>query len=580
MFKFIKSMMWFIKPNWWRYVIVVVLGLALNVLNLLPAYVTAMLTRALEQDTLTEEVLYKVLFYFLASVLGIYLVSTTKRQFQNRLTNAVYYALHKRYIDSIMVQDATFFEKYQAGDLLTRALGDINTVKFSGGNRLLNIFVESIGVVTTFVAMCLIDPLLALFAFIPLSGIFISNIFLRAKVKENWKQVRFKHSQMGNKVLESITNVRTVRAFSKEDEDYLENLKYSADAYETEVKNLKINVIFQPLFMIFVAVSTIITYSVGSYFYYIGRLTEIALLIQFIMYLNMFRAPLTMIGNMINNFYQSLISAERLNDVFNSKTNVLSGEEEIEEIEEIEFKNYHFTYPNDNFEVLNDVNIEIKDGNTIGIVGKTASGKSTAIRMLLRQLYNSEDEIYINGKKITDYDKSSIRKHISYVPQEHVLFTTTVYRNILIGNMNATENEVLDAIKLADLEKDIENLPQGMETIVGEYGVTLSGGQKQRISIARAFLRNSDVLILDDSLSAVDGKTESNIIDNLKKFRNKKTNIIIAHRLSAVMHADKIYVFDDGKIIESGSHQDLMKRGGWYYTQFISQQMEGGKKSE
>ena len=580
MFKFIKSMMWFIKPNWWRYVIVVVLGLALNVLNLLPAYVTAMLTRALEQDTLTEEVLYKVLFYFLASVLGIYLVSTTKRQFQNRLTNAVYYALHKRYIDSIMVQDATFFEKYQAGDLLTRALGDINTVKFSGGNRLLNIFVESIGVVTTFVAMCLIDPLLALFAFLPLSGIFISNIFLRAKVKENWKQVRFKHSQMGNKVLESITNVRTVRAFSKEDEDYLENLKYSADAYETEVKNLKINVIFQPLFMIFVAVSTIITYSVGSYFYYIGRLTEIALLIQFIMYLNMFRAPLTMIGNMINNFYQSLISAERLNDVFNSKTNVLSGEEEIEEIEEIEFKNYHFTYPNDNFEVLNDVNIEIKDGNTIGIVGKTASGKSTAIRMLLRQLYNSEDEIYINGKKITDYDKSSIRKHISYVPQEHVLFTTTVYRNILIGNMNATENEVLDAIKLADLEKDIENLPQGMETIVGEYGVTLSGGQKQRISIARAFLRNSDVLILDDSLSAVDGKTESNIIDNLKKFRNKKTNIIIAHRLSAVMHADKIYVFDDGKIIESGSHQDLMKRGGWYYTQFISQQMEGGKANE
>lgn len=580
MFKFIKSMMWFIKPNWWRYVIVVVLGLSLNILNLLPAYVTAMLTRALEQNNLTDEVFYKVLIYFLASVLGIYLVSTTKRQFQNRLTNAVYYALHKRYIDSIMVQDATFFEKYQAGDLLTRALGDINTVKFSGGNRLLNIFVESVGVVTTFVAMCLIDPLLALFAFLPLSGIFISNIFLRAKVKENWKQVRYKHSLMGNKVLESITNVRTVRAFSKEDEDFEENLKYSSDAYETEVKNLKINVIFQPLFMIFVAVSTIITYSVGAYFYYIDRIKEIALLIQFIMYLNMFRGPLTMIGNMINNFYQSLISAERLNDVFNSKTDVISGEEEIEEIEEIEFKNYHFTYPNDKFEVLNDVNLEIKDGNTIGIVGKTASGKSTAIKMLLRQLYNSDDEIYINGKKITDYDKSSIRRHISYVPQEHVLFTTTVYRNILIGNMAATDDEVLEAIKLADLEKDIENLPQGMETIVGEYGVTLSGGQKQRISIARAFLRNSDLLILDDSLSAVDGKTESNIIDNLKKFRKNKTNIIIAHRLSAVMHADKIYVFDDGKIIESGSHQALMKSGGWYYTQFISQQMEGGKNNE
>ena len=580
MIKFIKSMMWFVKPNWYRYVIVVVLGLILNVLNLLPAYITAMLTRALEKNNLTDEVYYKVFFYFLAAVIGIYLVATTKRQFQNRLTNRVYYALQKRYIDSIMIQDASFFEKYQAGDLLTRALGDINTVKFSGGNRLLNIFVESMGVVFTFVAMCLIDPILALCAFVPLSGIFISNIILRAKVKENWKQVRNKHSLMGNKVLESITNVRTVRAFSKEDEDFEENIKFSNDAYKTEVRNLKINVIFQPLFMIFVALSTIITYSLGAYFYYIERLTEIALLIQFIMYLNMFRQPLTVIGNMINNFYQSLISAERLNDVYDSKTLVESGSEEVEEIEEIEYKNYHFTYPNETYEVLNDINLEIRDGNTIGIVGKTASGKSTAIRMLLRQLYNSNDDIYINGKPITEYDKNSLRKHISYVPQEHILFTTSVYQNILIGDMNADENKVHEAIMLADLEKDIENLPDGLQTIVGEYGVTLSGGQKQRISIARAFLKNSDVLILDDSLSAVDGKTEANIIDNLKKFRNKKTNIIIAHRLSAVMHSDKIYVFDEGHIVESGNHAELMARGGWYAKQFLSQQMEGGVKNE
>ena len=580
MIKFIKSMMWFVKPNWYRYVIVVVLGLILNVLNLLPAYITAMLTKAIENNNLTEEVYFKVLIYFLAAVIGIYLVATTKRQFQNRLTNKVYYALQKRYIDSILIQDASFFEKYQAGDLLTRALGDINTVKFSGGNRLLNIFVESMGVISTFVAMCIIDPLLAFLAFIPLSGIFISNLFLRAKVKENWKEVRNKHSLMGNKVLESITNVRTVRAFSKEDEDYLENIKFSDDAYKTEVKNLKINIIFQPLFMIFVALSTIITYALGSYFYYIGRITEIALLIQFIMYLNMFRMPLTTIGNMINNFYQSLISAERLNDVFDSKTLVLSGESELEEIEEIEYKNYHFTYPNENYEVLNDINIEIKDGNTIGIVGKTASGKSTAIRMLLRQLYNADDNIYINGKKITDYDKNSLRKHISYVPQEHILFTTTVYNNILIGDMSADENKVHEAILLADLEKDIENLPQGLETIVGEYGVTLSGGQKQRISIARAFLKNSDLLILDDSLSAVDGKTEANIINNLKEFRKNKTNIIIAHRLSAVMHADKIYVFDDGHISEAGTHDELMARGGWYNKQFLSQQMEGGVNNE
>ncbi len=580
MFKFIKSMMWFVKPNWYRYVLVLVLGLILDVLNLLPAYVTAMLTRALEHDNLTEEILFKVLFFFLGSVLAIYTVSITKRICQNRLTNAVYYALQKKYIDAILIQDATFFEKFQAGDLLSRALSDIRTVKFSGGNRLLNIFIESMSVVVTFVAMILIDPILAIFAFIPLLGIFISNVLLRPKVKENWSLVRKKQSKMSSKVLESITNVRTVRAFSKEEEDYIENLKYSEDAYKIEVKNLKINIIFQPLFMIFVAISTIITYSLGSYFYYIGRIAEIALLLQFIMYLNMFKNPLTAIGNMINNFYQSLVSAERLNEVYDSNSLVVDGVESLNRIERIEYKNYHFTYPDEEFEVLNDINLTIEYGKTIGIAGRTASGKSTAIRMLLRQLYNKNDDIYVNGKLITEYDKKEIRHKISYVPQEHILFSSTVYENILIGDESATEEEVLRAIKLADLEKDIENLPDGINTVVGEYGVTLSGGQKQRISIARAFLKNSDILILDDSLSAVDGKTEANIISSLKEFRKNKTNIIIAHRLSAIMHSDIIYIFDDGKIIEKGNHEELMAKNGWYKTQFIAQQMEEGEHHE
>lgn len=577
MFKFIKSMMWFVKPNWYRYVFVLVLGIILDVLNLLPAYVTAILTRALEHDNLTEEVLYKVLFFFLGSVFAIYFVAILKRICQNRLTNAVYYALQKKYIDAILVQDATFFEKYQAGDLLSRALSDIRTVKFSGGNRLLNIFIEIMGVIITFIAMVLIDPLLALFAFIPLAGIFISNILLRQKVKENWSEVRKKQSKMSSKVLESITNVRTVRAFSKEEEDYQDNLVYSEDVYKTEVKNLKINIIFQPLFMIFVALSTIITYSLGSYFYYIGRIAEIALLLQFIMYLNMFKNPLTAIGNMINNFYQSLISAERLNEVYYSTSMVESGAMELDRIDTIEYNHYHFSYPNEDFEVLDDINLIIQDGKTIGIAGKTASGKSTTVRMLLRQLYNENDEIYVNGNIITKYDKKSVRRRISYVPQEHILFSSTVYENILIGNPSATEEEVLEAIRLADLEKDIENLADGVNTIVGEYGVTLSGGQKQRISIARAFLRNSDVLILDDSLSAVDGKTEANIIKTLKTYRKNKTNIIIAHRLSAIMHADIIYIFENGKIIEVGNHQELMAKDGWYKAQFIAQQMEEGE---
>ncbi len=575
MFKFLKSMMWYIKPNWWRYVIVVILCILNGLVNLLPATIIAILTSSIESDTLTEEILiYRVFLPFLGSIILIYLCATFMRLSQNRLTTSLYYALHKKYMESIMIQDAYFFEKFKAGDLLTRALGDINQVKFSGGNRLLKIVGESITITITFVALILIHPILAVCCFIPLTLIFISNLLLKRIVKKNWAEVRKKHSDMGNKVLESITNVRTIRAFSKEEEDYQENIRYSNIAYQVEKKNLRVNVIFQPLFQFIVGVSTVICYGLGAYFYYISEIS-IAQLVQFVMYLNLFQAPLTAIGNLVNNFYQSMISADRLNEVYYSKSSVIDKDDAVdaENLELMEFKDFSFKYQGDSFYSLKDINLKIEKGKTLGIVGKTGSGKSTLVRQLVRQLPIDSDTLYLNDKPIDNYHKESIRKIVSYVPQEHILFSRSVYENVKLGKKNATDAEINEAIKLADFEKDLDNLPRGLDTVVGEYGVTLSGGQKQRLAIARAFLKNSDILILDDSLSAVDGKTESNIIDTLNSYRKDKTNIIVAHRLSAVMQADNIIVLDKGKIVEEGSHRDLMKKKGWYYTQFKNQQM-------
>ncbi len=575
MFKFLKSMMWYIKPNWWRYVIVVILCILNGLVNLLPATIIAILTSSIESDTLTEEILiYRVFLPFLGSIILIYLCATFMRLSQNRLTTSLYYALHKKYMESIMIQDAYFFEKFKAGDLLTRALGDINQVKFSGGNRLLKIIGESITITITFVALILIHPILAVCCFIPLTLIFISNLLLKRIVKKNWAEVRKKHSDMGNKVLESITNVRTIRAFSKEEEDYQENIRYSNIAYQVEKKNLRVNVIFQPLFQFIVGVSTVICYGLGAYFYYISEIS-IAQLVQFVMYLNLFQAPLTAIGNLVNNFYQSMISADRLNEVYYSKSSVIDKDDAVdaENLELMEFKDFSFKYQGDSFYSLKDINLKIEKGKTLGIVGKTGSGKSTLVRQLVRQLPIDSDTLYLNDKPIDNYHKESIRKIVSYVPQEHILFSRSVYENVKLGKKNATDAEINEAIKLADFEKDLDNLPRGLDTVVGEYGVTLSGGQKQRLAIARAFLKNSDILILDDSLSAVDGKTESNIIDTLNSYRKDKTNIIVAHRLSAVMQADNIIVLDKGKIVEEGSHRDLMKKKGWYYTQFKNQQM-------
>ena len=575
MFKFLKSIMWYIKPNWWRYVIVVILCILNGLVNLLPATIIANLTSSIENNTLTEEILiYRVFLPFLGSVILIYLCATFMRLSQNRLTTSLYYALHKKYMESIMIQDAYFFEKFKAGDLLTRALGDINQVKFSGGNRLLKIIGESITITITFVALILIHPVLAVCCFVPLTFIFISNLLLKRIVKKNWSEVRKKHSDMGNKVLESITNVRTIRAFSKEEEDYQENIRYSNIAYQVEKKNLKVNVVFQPLFQFIVGVSTIICYGLGAYFYYISEIT-IAQLVQFVMYLNLFQAPLTAIGNLVNNFYQSMISAERLNEVYYSKSSVIDRDDAVDatNLDLMEFKDFSFKYEGDSFYSLKDINLKIEKGKTLGIVGKTGSGKSTLVRQLVRQLPIDSDTLILNDKPIDNYHKESIRKIVSYVPQEHILFSRSVYDNVKLGKKNATDDEINAAIKLADFEKDLDNLPHGLDTIVGEYGVTLSGGQKQRLAIARAFLKNSDILILDDSLSAVDGKTEANIIDTLNNYRKDKTNIIVAHRLSAVMQADNIIVLDKGKIVEEGSHKDLMKKKGWYYTQFKNQQM-------
>jgi ATP-binding cassette subfamily B protein len=248
----------------------------------------------------------------------------------------------------------------------------------------------------------------------------------------------------------------------------------------------------------------------------------------------------------------------------------------LRKIDTIEFKNLSFKYDKDDlFYALDNINITLNKGMTLGIVGKTGSGKSTLAEQLLRNYPIFSGELLINGTKVEEFTKESIRENISMVPQEHILFTRSVKDNILIGSENLTApDEYIDQVlEDADFKKDIYSLSHGLDTIVGEYGVTLSGGQKQRLSIARAFMKNAELLILDDSLSAVDGQTESNIIKNIVDKRSNKTNIIISHRLTAVKHADEIIVLDHGKIVERGTHEELMANKKWYYTQYNEQLM-------
>jgi len=579
-FSFIKKMWWFISKHKALYIIILVLGFIQALTLLIPADIVGDFTDKIDNNTLTKDYLiYNIILKSFFTCILIYLINTIRRCFQVKLRMTLFYALQVRYMENILVQDASFFEKYQAGDLLNRAIGDVKSVNFSGGNRLLNITYEATSILIYVIAMALINPLLTLYSVLPLALIFVTNLLLKMKVQKNWKEVRNASSLMSNVVLESITNVYTIRAFSKEEENYKKNLEYSKKTYDIERKNLFINTCIQPIFQSIIAISLII-----AYFYAIDKIPTIngkttftlAMFTQFIIYLNSLAAPFRNIGNMLTNFYQSIISQDRLNEIYDSKTDVLDKNDAsvLQDIYSIEFKNISFKYPNDSENVLNNINFTINKGETLGIVGKTGSGKSTLIRQLLRQFPISSGDILINGISINDYTKESIRRHVSYVPQESTLFTRSVLENVKLGSTEKkSEEEINNAILMADFKKDIENLSDGLGTVVGEYGVTLSGGQKQRLGIARALLKNSDLLILDDSLSAVDGKTESNIISNLGKIRENKTNIIIAHRLSAVMNASKIIVLDNGKISECGTHEELMKRGGWYKDLFNHQLM-------
>jgi ATP-binding cassette subfamily B protein len=288
------------------------------------------------------------------------------------------------------------------------------------------------------------------------------------------------------------------------------------------------------------------------------------------------------IGELINIMQRGNASLDRVNETLSFQETVENPTQpiKVENPERIDFEKVTFRYPSSKEDNLTNISVQLQKGQTLGIVGKTGSGKTTFIKQLLRQYPLGTGELSISGVPLKEQTLYQVRKWIGYVPQDHVLFSKSVKENILFGNSQATEEELEKAIDLSALRKDLEMLPEGLETLVGEKGVALSGGQKQRISIARALIRNPEILILDDSLSAVDAKTEKKIIENIREIRKDKTTIITTHRMSAVQHADQILVLDDGKIIEEGTHEQLLSTDGWYKEQYLRQQVENNFEEE
>ena len=286
------------------------------------------------------------------------------------------------------------------------------------------------------------------------------------------------------------------------------------------------------------------------------------------------------LGDCINTYKRALVSINRINLLLDDKTEIENGAKILEDFSNMEFKNFSFSYPEEKAVSLKDISFKLNKGETLGIVGKSGSGKSTLVKQILRFYNFDKNRIFINDIPYEDYDITSVRNKFGYVSQENILLSKTVRENILFGSIAENDEKIVNVIKKADFYKDIQNLEKGLDTVVGERGLGLSGGQKQRISLARALYRDPEILILDDSLSAVDAKTEHLILENLKSERAGKTTIITAHRLSALVHADLILVMEEGRIKERGNHQELLEQKGWYAQTYHNQQLAESLKEE
>jgi len=571
-----KKIGWYLKENWVRYLFAITF---LNFASLVSVIPPKLLEKGIDQivnKSLTKQSLWLLIIILVAITLFGYIVSYAWNYLLFGAGIKLEYTIRKRYFRHLLKMDNTFYEKNIVGDLMARATSDLNAVSMTAGYGILTL-VDSIVylLMILFMMFYTISYKLTLASLIPIPFIVLGVRILGDKIHKAYSESQNAFSELNNKVLESVTGVRVVRAYVQEHEDIKRLDESSINAYNKNLKLVSINALFDPFFRLVFTLANTIAFSYGTYLVLHQDLTP-GQLVSFVIYLGMLGWPMFALGDLVNIMSRGNASYDRIDNIMKQKSEIIEPENPVDvgqTLQSLEFRNVSFQYPNSEFYAIKNINFKLERGKTLGIVGKTGSGKTTIIRQMLKQYRLKEGEVLINGVNINDINTKDVRKFFGYVPQEHILFTGTVKKNIAFGKKDATDEEIEEAIDLASFRKDISFLDEGLDTIVGEQGVTLSGGQKQRLSIARAMITNPEVLILDDSLSAVDGTTEKEILRNIKKVRKNKTTVIVAHRLSAVEHADEIIVLADGEIIERGNHEQLMALNGWYSKQYIHQQM-------
>ncbi|MEH7301090.1 ABC transporter ATP-binding protein [Neobacillus drentensis] len=582
MFSVLKKLSWFFKENWKRYVVAVTLLILVGLLDVIPPKIIGMAIDDIHIGVMNKE---KIIHYL--SILLIIMVSSYAITYiwMYQLFGGAFLVerkLRSRFMNHLLKMTPSFYEQNRTGDLMARATNDLKAISITAGFGILTLVDSSVWMLTLLITMGLmISWKLTLAAIIPLPIMALLMKMYGKRLHTRFMEAQDSFGELNDSVLESIAGVRVIRAYVQEKADCERFHQLTEDVYEKNIRVAKIDSLFDPTIKVLVGISYLIGLGYGAYLVFHQAIT-LGNLVSFNVYLGMLIWPMFAIGELINVMQRGNASLDRVNETLSYKEDVENPVQAVEvpEPSRIDYKEVTFRYPSSKENNLINVNVELFQGQTLGIVGKTGSGKTTFIKQLLRQYPLGSGELSISNVSLEQQTLNQIRHWIGYVPQDHVLFSKSVRENILFGRQEASEKDLETAIDLAAFRKDLDMLPEGLNTLVGEKGVALSGGQKQRISIARALIRNPEILILDDSLSAVDAKTEKRIIENIRKVRQEKTTIITTHRMSAVQHADYILVLDEGRIIEEGTHEQLLEKDGWYKEQFLRQQIENRVESE
>lgn len=465
----------------------------------------------------------------------------------------------------------SFYRQNNTGDLMARISEDVGKVRMYLGPAIMYglDFVALLVLVVSY--MLSVNSTLTIWVLTPLPFLSITIYLISNKIEKKSTQIQKSLSNLSTFTQEAFSGIRVIKAYVRE-KDSLEKMTTEAEEYRAKQLSLtRIQSFFQPLVLGMIGLSTILTVYIGGIQVSEGKIS-IGVIAEFIMYVFMLTWPVTSLGWTTSLVQRAAASQKRINEFLSTQTTIVSNKNLTSPINgNIEFTNVSLTYPDSGIQAIKNISFQIEAGKSLGILGTTGSGKST-IANLINRMYDADSGlICIDNINIKDYSPNYLRSNIGYVPQDVFLFSDSIKNNIAFGKDNINENEVNEAAKQADLYDNIMAFPEQFETIVGERGITLSGGQKQRVSIARALITNPQILILDDCLSAVDTKTENTILQSLKQVIEKRTSVIISHRVSSVKLADKIIVLDKGEIVESGSHAELMSLNKVYKSLYDKQ---------